>query len=83
MSPPPDRLGSKADSHVHRIKTCHRLWRDSWLGVASYAARTSWESAAKEASPTNEQLVDSVASWNGTDHPAYLEATAPHHERHI
>ena len=74
---------AKADSHVHRIKTCHRLWRDSLLGAASNAARTSRETAAEKASLTNEQLVDSIAGWDGTDDTAYLEATTSYYERHI
>jgi hypothetical protein len=80
MPPPPDQPGSKADSHVHRIKTCHRLWRDSWLGSASDAAGTSSESTTEKATHTNKQFLDSIARWNGTDNPAHLEATTPYYE---
>lgn len=83
MSPPPNHPSSKADSHVHRIKTCHRLWRDSRLGAASHAARNSRESALEKASLTNEQLIDSIASWDGTDHPAHPEATTSYHKRSV
>lgn len=83
MSPPPDRFGSKADSHVYRIETCHRFWRDRRLGAASHAARTSPESSAEKDSLTNKLLIDSIASWNGADDPADLETTTTYYERQV
>lgn len=75
MTPPPTQPHCKLSSHVYRIEACHRLQRDRWLGVASYATRTSPQSSSPTTTDPQGQFVDSVAQGNGTNHPPKSSGT--------